>query len=92
MNGQSWDNEFAGELEIDTTEYGDTELGAEDARCYRAIAGRLNYTSPDRPDIGYAVKESARNMSKHCDQHHGRWRHGAQRGRRQELPGHSCQA
>ena len=25
---------------------------------------RLNYISPDRPDIGYAVKESAQNMSK----------------------------
>ena len=40
------------------------ELRADGARSYRAIAARLNYISPDRPDIGYAVKESARNMSK----------------------------
>ena len=64
MNGENWDSEFAGELEINTTEDGDTELNADDARSYRAIAARLNYISPDRPDIGYAVKESARNMSK----------------------------
>ena len=64
MNGESWDNELAGELEINTTEDDDTELNADDARSYRAIAARLNYISPDRPDIGYAVKESARNMSK----------------------------
>ena len=64
MNGENWGSEFAGELEIDTTEDGDTELGADDARSYRAIAARLNYICPDRPDIGYAVKASARNMSK----------------------------
>ena len=42
----------------------DSELDADKARSYRAIAARLNYISPDRPDIGYAVKEAARNMSK----------------------------
>ena len=64
MNGEDWDSEFSGELEIDTTDDGGTELNAEDARSYRAIAARLNYISPDRLDIGYTVKESARNMSK----------------------------
>ena len=28
------------------------------------IAARLNYLSPDRMDIGFAVKEAARNISK----------------------------
>ena len=30
---------------------------------YRAITARLNYLSPDRPDISFAVKELARSMS-----------------------------
>ena len=64
MNAENWDEEFAGELEIDITDDGDTELNAEGARSYRAKATRLNYISPDRPDNGYAVKESARNISK----------------------------
>ena len=42
MNGESWDDKSAGELEIDDTNDGDTELNAEDARSYRAIAARLN--------------------------------------------------
>ena len=37
MNGESWDDEFAGKLEIDDNNDGDTELNAEDARRYRAI-------------------------------------------------------
>ena len=64
MNGENWDAEFSSELEIANTDDGDTELNAEDARSYRAIAARLHYISPDRPDIGFAVKEPARNMSK----------------------------
>ena len=44
--GERWDNEISNELEID--DYGDdTELDAERARSYRAIAARLNYISPD---------------------------------------------
>ena len=39
MSGESWDNAFAGKLEIDDTNDGDTELNAEDARSYRAILG-----------------------------------------------------
>ena len=43
------------------------ELDREEARRYRAIAARLNYLAPDRLDIGYSVKEAARNMSKPMD-------------------------
>ena len=39
------------------------ELDAAGARLYRGVAARLNYIAPDRPDIAYAVKEAARNMS-----------------------------
>ena len=39
------------------------EMSREDARRYRAIAARLNYLAPDRTDIGYALKEAARNMA-----------------------------
>jgi hypothetical protein len=62
MNGDSWDDENGNGLEVDDDD--DSELDADKARSYRAIAARLNYISPDRPDIGYAVKEAARNMSK----------------------------
>ena len=41
----------------------DEPLGPTEARRYRAIAARLNYLAPDRIDIQYAVKESARAMS-----------------------------
>ncbi len=42
----------------------DDEMERDDAKKYRGIAARLNYLSPDRMDIGFAVKEAARNMSK----------------------------
>ena len=42
---------------------GDELLGPADARLYRAVAARLNYIAPDRADIAYAVKETARSMS-----------------------------
>ncbi len=35
----------------------------ETATEYKSIAARLNYLSPDRPDIQYAVKEVCRRMS-----------------------------
>ncbi|MBN71658.1 MAG: hypothetical protein CME32_20555 [Gimesia sp.] len=41
----------------------DKELDGGEATKYRAIAARLNYLSPDRVDIQYAVKEAARSMS-----------------------------
>ena len=45
-------------------------LGSDEPMCdtdstvYRALAARANYLSQDRVDIGYAVKELCRNMSK----------------------------
>ena len=53
-----------GAVNKDEDDDDDSELDANKARSYRTIAARLNYISPDRPDIGYAVKEAARNMSK----------------------------
>ena len=41
----------------------DEALGPAEARRYRAITARLNYMSPDRVDIQFAVKEAARAMS-----------------------------
>ena len=46
---------FEGKAEDD-----EEEMSREDAKAYRGIAARLNYLSPDRMDIGYAVKEAAR--------------------------------
>ena len=54
--------EFEAVVESGTVD-DDELLGPEDARWYRGVASRLNYISPDRPDIAYAVKESARGMS-----------------------------
>ena len=42
----------------------DRELSGEDATIYRALAARANYLSQDRADIGFAVKELCRYMSK----------------------------
>ena len=41
----------------------DEMLGSEEARLYRGVAARFNYIAPDRADIAYAVKETARSMS-----------------------------
>ena len=41
----------------------DKEMDREDAKKYRGFAAQLNYLSPDRMEIGFAVKEAARNMS-----------------------------
>ena len=49
---------------MDRDDDGDEELAPELARMYRGVAARLNYISTDRPDLGFSVKESARNMSK----------------------------
>ena len=48
----------------DTQMNDEDEMGRDVAKKYRGIAARLNYLSPDRMDIGFAVKEAARNMSK----------------------------
>ena len=46
-----------------TTEDNEEQLSEKDKTRYRAIVARLNYFTPDRPDIAYAVKELARAMS-----------------------------
>ena len=51
----SIDNEVAQEGE-------DTELGRTEARLYRGVAARLNYIAPDRTDLQFSTKESARHM------------------------------
>ena len=63
MTADSWDDGIDNGPEVDD-DGDDGELDAEQAWSYRAIAARLNYISPDRPDIGYAVKEAAQHMSK----------------------------
>ena len=57
--------------EIESAQGGPEECQEEDdpllpkaeATLYRAVAARLNYLAPDRPDIAYSVKEAARAMS-----------------------------
>ena len=51
------------DIDEETVDEDDEPLGPVEARRYRAIAARLNYLVPDRIDIQYAVKESARAMS-----------------------------
>ena len=41
----------------------DPAMGPEEATSFRSAVARLNYMASDRPDIQYAVKEVARNMS-----------------------------
>ena len=41
----------------------DEPLNAEEATRYRALVARLNYLALDRPDIQFAVKEAAKQMS-----------------------------
>ena len=58
--GDTWGLETeAGPDTVDDDEL----LRPEDARLYRGVEARFNYIAPDRPDIAYAVKESARGMS-----------------------------
>ena len=50
----------------------DPLLDKKNATLYRAVAARLNYLSPDRPDIAYSVKEAARAMSAPRESHMAR--------------------
>ena len=52
-----------GEMDEEHEDEVEEPLGPAEARKYRGIAARLNYLAPDRIDIQYAVKESARAMS-----------------------------
>ena len=47
----------------DTNDDNDPALIGAEATLYRAVAARLNYLAPDRPDIAFSVKEAARAMS-----------------------------
>ena len=47
----------------------DPALTGSDATLYRAVAARLNYLAPDRPDIAFSVKEAARAMSAPRESH-----------------------
>ena len=69
MMAKAWADGLSTEGELnsvfpDSAVNADDEMDREDAKKYRGIAARLNYLSPDRMDIGFAVKEAARNMSK----------------------------
>ena len=55
------DEDLRHDGEDDVTE--EEPLEPQQARLYRGVAARLNYIAHDRPDIVYAVKEAARNMS-----------------------------
>ena len=52
VDGESWDTEFGNELEIQDGDASDVELDAISVRSCRAMAARLNYIPPDRPDLG----------------------------------------
>ena len=56
-----WTDE--GDREEPPTVDEDPELGPAEARVYRGVAARFNYIAPDRADIAFAVKETARSMS-----------------------------
>lgn len=47
-----------------TSEDSETQLTDKEATNYRAILARCNYSSPDRPDIAFAVKSLTRAMGK----------------------------
>ena len=49
----------------------DPALEGKEATCYRSVAARLNYMGPDRVDLQYATKESARHMSTPRESHLG---------------------
>ena len=52
------------EADVDSGTVDDAELlGPEDARLYRGSTAIFNDIAPNRPDVAYAVKESARGMS-----------------------------
>ena len=60
--GKSWSDELDMKTETED-DSDDTPLDPARARTYRGVAARLNYITPDRADLGYAVKEAARAMA-----------------------------
>ena len=66
---KTWIDELSTEGELnavfeDDSDDGGEEMNKDDAKKFRGIAARLNFLAPDRLDIGFAVKEAARNMSR----------------------------
>ena len=59
QDGELWSEEVT----EDHVEDDDLLLPKSEATLYRAVAARLNYLAPDRPDIAFSVKEAARAMS-----------------------------
>ena len=57
-----WGIEILDEVKVEGDEV-EEKLDAAGSKLYRSVAARLNDLSPERPDISYAVKEAARNMS-----------------------------
>ena len=55
--------------EVPDEDIEDPLLEKSEATLYRAVAARLNYLAPDRPDIAYSVKEAARAMSAPRESH-----------------------
>ena len=43
------------------------EMSSRDATAYRAVTARLNFISPDRPDLQFSCKEASRRMAKPCN-------------------------
>jgi hypothetical protein len=72
--GEWRDDELWPEEESETQVESDDDplLPKSEATLYRAVAARLNYLAPDRPDIGYSVKEAARAMSAPRQSHMGK--------------------
>ena len=66
---KTWIDELSTEGELnavfeDDGDDGGKEINKNDAKKFRGIAARLNDLAPDRLDIGFAVKEAARNMAR----------------------------
>ena len=49
--------------EKDEAEVKDREMSADDAKIYRGLVARANYSAQDRTDISFVVKEFCRNMA-----------------------------
>ena len=62
MGGREWGDAECGIGDEQAADK-DEELDKDQAKLYRAVAARLNYIAPDRPDLAYSVKDSARSMS-----------------------------
>ena len=62
--GLSGNSKPVGTPSAEKTNENEAALSSEDALVYRALVARANYLSQDRVDIGYAVKELCRRMSK----------------------------